>query len=282
MNTTVKRQEKIANLLQTSCVMGILNLSSDSFSGDGSSDSESIKKRVLEMIKEGVHFIDVGAQSTRPGATQVPSATEEKSVKEAVELIRALSEDVVISVDTTRVSVARMAINSGADIINDISGGQFDEEMFEVLKQHPHIFYVIGHTEGTFQTMHTSYVYQDVVDEILIYAKKQLLTLESFGIASNRVIVDPCIGFSKNKEQNIYILRHIERLAQGLPVPMLIGLSRKGFIKKYTNVEDNDSLDRYTLTLNSILLGKGVKVIRTHEVHHTMKMLQLLNQIYEH
>ncbi len=271
---------KIQELLKKSFAMAILNLSPDSFSGDGATTS-LLQERIEALIASGVGCIDIGAQSTRRGAVQISIEEEETKIRYAVLLVRQKSSTVIISVDTTRASVAKVAIEVGADIINDISGGQFDNEMYDVIKAHPHVIYVLGHVQGTFESMHASYIYKDVAQDLVQYANTKISFLEAQGIKKGRIIFDPCIGFSKNKKENLAIIRDIEKLVDSISAPVLIGLSRKGFIKTIIGQEDNDSLDRYTLALYSALVSKGVKVIRTHEIIHTMNMLALVHQIYE-
>lgn len=277
---TFFRYNKIQELLKKSFAMAVLNLSSDSFSGDGSTTSP-LEERIEALITSGVPCIDIGAQSTRRGAVQIGVDEEATKIREAVLLVRQKSSTIIISVDTTRASVARLAIEVGADIINDISGGQFDDEMYDVLKAHEHIVYVLGHVQGTFETMHAPYMYTDIIQDLIYYADTKISFLEAQGIKRERIIFDPCIGFSKGKKENLTIIKNAEELVDKVHVPVLVGLSRKGFIKTISGREDNDSLDRYTLALYSVLVSQGVKVIRTHEITHTMNMLALIHQIYE-
>ncbi len=263
-------------------VMGILNVSPDSFSGDGTDSEDLLLQKIKAMLASGVTCIDIGAQSTRPGAVEGSVETESCKVKMAIDLVKKCSSSILISVDTTRASVAELAIREGVHMINDISGGSFDKRMFEVIASSKEVYYVIGHSKGDFTTMHSSYTYEaeTVVDAVVTFWKEKISQLESHGVTRERIICDPGIGFSKKKEENCLLIRQASRLVSEVDVPILFGLSRKKFIRTITGIDDNDSLDRYSLALCSTLFNQGVKAFRVHEVDHTSKVLKLLQEIY--
>ena len=270
---------KIENLLSKYFVMGILNLTDDSFSGDGITDKELLQKRIIELVGSRVHCIDIGAESTRPGARLVNEEEEKRKVLEAIAMIRSISPTTLISVDTWKSEVAKASLEAGADSINDISGGQFDSKMFDVIAKYPHSYYMLGHVKGTFETMHEKYLYDDLVEELVVYFKERITKLEEHGFPASHIILDPCIGFSKRAEENLLILKNLKQLQERTKMPLIIGLSRKRFIKKLSGDEDNDSLDSYTLTLNMLALHDGATVIRTHETVRTMKMIRIMEAI---
>ncbi len=266
--------------LEYPLVMGVLNLTVDSFSGDGVLDEMDVRDKVAQMLHDGVTCIDIGAESTRPGATRVGERAEKEKVVAAIKIIRILSKDILISVDTTRASVARAAIEEGADIINDISGGTFDPEMFRVIVENKNVFYVLGHVIGSFKTMHQSYGGNTIVEDVILFWKQKISELARLGVTSDRIICDPGIGFSKNLEENCQLIKSAAHLVQNAGAPVLFGISRKRFIKTISESEDNDSLDRYSLFLHACLLRDGVSIIRTHEVKHTINALSIFKTTY--
>lgn len=266
--------------LEYPLVMGILNLTTDSFSGDGVLDEKGTRERIIEMLHAGITCIDIGAESTRPGAVRVDETDEKEKVLRVIRMIRGISDDVHISVDTTRASVAQAAIREGVNIINDISGGTFDPEMFNVIAENKNIFYVLGHVVGSFETMHQKYEGKNIVEGVLSFWEHKISELNKLGIMHNRIICDPGIGFSKRLEENCQLIKNASYLVKSARVPILFGISRKRFIKTISESEDNDSLDKYSLFLHSTLLRDGVSIIRTHEVAHTVKALRIFKTTY--
>lgn len=261
-------------------VMGILNLTTDSFSGDGLIQEKKVRERVGQIIHDGLTCIDIGAESTRPGAKRVSEGDEKEKILSAIKIVRSVSKDIWISVDTTRASVAQAAIDEGVDIINDISGGTFDPEMFRVIAENKNIFYVLSHVVGSFETMHEKYVGKDVTEDVLSFWSQKISELARLGVTSDRIICDPGIGFSKRLEENCGLIKNASHLVKSVGVPVLFGISRKRFIKTLSGTDDNDSLDRYSLFLHSALLRDGVSIIRTHEVANTMNALKIFNTTY--
>lgn len=261
-------------------VMGILNITTDSFSGDGATDKNVVEDRVIGILRAGVTCIDVGAESTRPGAVRVEEMDEKERVVDAIKIIRSVSKDVCISIDTTRASIAQAAITEGVDIVNDISGGTFDPEMFNVIATNKNILYVVGHVIGNFETMHKGYEGKDIVEDVLYFWKQRIDDLNKRGVTRDRIICDPGIGFSKRLDENCELIKRASHLVKGAGVPVLFGVSRKRFIKTISESDNNDTLDRCSLFLHSALLKDGVSIIRTHEVLHTMKALNIYKTIY--
>jgi dihydropteroate synthase len=211
--------------------MGILNVTPDSFS-DGSKFMrlDNAIAQAKEMIANKVDIIDIGGESTRPGADSVSTEEELKRVIPVIKAIRVFS-DVIISIDTSKAVVASEAIAAGADIINDVSALEGDEKMLRVLQENPDIPIILMHKKGTPQTMQINPYYDDVIDEIISYLADKINFCESNGIAKERIVIDPGIGFGKRQEDNLKIIQRLKEF-HTLGVPILLGTSRKGFIAK--------------------------------------------------
>lgn len=275
----MERAQKIQQTIKNKMVMAILNLSPNSFSGDGITSDEALITKIHSLLASRVNCIDVGAQSTKPGSPQIEEAKECEMVANVVSKIRSISKEVIISVDTTRASVAALGIQHGADIINDISGGEFDQGVYGHIKANPHVFYIFGHVSGNFNSMHKKYLYDDIVTEIINNAQEKIKALGRYGISIDRLMFDPGIGFSKGKEENLAILNHMGMITKAILVPVCVGLSRKRFIRTLANDDNIDSLDSYTLALNMLMVKEGTKVIRTHEVRNTMRMMTIIKHL---
>jgi len=210
-------------------LMGILNVTPDSFSDGGDFNTPEVALvQAQSLVAAGADLIDIGGQSTRPGATQVSVAEELNRVIPVVEVLRRSLTNVPISVDTTRATVAKAAVDAGADLINDISGGTFDPDMLPVVAQ-LNVPIVLMHIRGTPQTMQTLTDYQDLISEIYQFLNSQIEAAIAAGIDRHKIIIDPGIGFAKTSEQNWEILRQLSTF-RSLGVPLLVGVSRKGFI----------------------------------------------------
>jgi dihydropteroate synthase len=245
-------------------VMGILNVTPDSFADGGKHfDFESAITRAKEMIAEGVDIIDVGGESTRPGAERV-SEDEEKDrvipvVTELVEL------GAVVSIDTMRASTAQAAIGAGATYVNDVSGGLADPEMAKLIAKNPAVQYVVMHWRAHSATMQDAAVYEDVVVEVKQELDDRVTTLLVAGVNPEQLILDPGIGFAKNAEHNWELLRNLDRLAL-LGYPLLVGASRKRFIGELLGANSPDDREFASVALTTQLAQAGIWGVRTHSV----------------
>jgi len=254
-------------------VMGIINVTPDSFySGSRLNRDDEIVAAAEQMIKDGVDIIDIGGSSSRPGASETPVGEEEKRVLPAVKLIRKEFPNAIISVDTCRASIAEKAVvEYGAHIVNDISGGEADAEMFEVISRIK-VPYILMHTQGCSKTMQNNPVYNDVVSDILKYFSKKIFKLRSMGV--NDIIIDPGFGFGKSVDHNFELLHRLEDFAiAGLP--LLVGLSRKSVIWKTLNIAPEEALAG-TVALNTVALIKGADIIRVHDVKEAVQTVRLV------
>ncbi len=244
-------------------VMGILNVTPDSFFDGGLyPDEASIKKRVQSMVDEGADIIDVGAYSSRPGAAEVSSAAEIERLATALDIIKKMGVNVPLSVDTFRSEVADFALRYDEVVmINDISGGQIDEKIFDVAAKHQAV-YVLMHMRGTPQTMMKEGYYKDLVPDILLYFSERIAKLKACGVKD--IIIDPGFGFAKDMEQNYNLLSHLEVFA-ALEVPLLVGVSRKSMIYKLLGVTPDEALNGTTV-LHTLALSKGADILRVHDV----------------
>ena len=244
-------------------IMGIVNLTPDSFSDGGQyTDPERAVEQALKLDREGADILDLGGESTRPGATPVPLDEEISRLEPVLERLRSKTSR-LISIDTTKSEVARRALELGADIINDISGLTFDPQMAGVCRTYQ-AGIVCMHIQGTPQTMQQAPHYDDVLSEVRSWLLERLNALSEVGIASESVLLDPGIGFGKAAEHNLLLLSHIQQL-RGLGRPVMIGHSRKRFLKKILG-EDLDEALYGTMGVNIALAHQGVDMIRVHDV----------------
>ncbi len=261
--------------LSTPKVMGILNITPDSFYDGGRYKNDaSILNQVDTMLSEGATFIDVGAYSSRPGADHVSEAEELKRILPIVELLVAKFPDINLSIDTFRSEVAKKCINAGAFIVNDISAGKLDENMMQTVGKLG-VPYIMMHMKGTPQTMQQHTDYDDLIKDIIYYFSERIAKARSHQIKD--IIIDPGFGFSKTLEQNYALLNRLELLNM-LEQPMLVGVSRKSMIYKLLKTNPNDALNG-TTSLNTIALLKGSKILRVHDVKEAMECIKLTNQL---
>lgn len=264
--------------LQNPIVAGILNLTEDSFwSGSRvGANLELLLARAETMIDEGARILDIGAESTRPGAAIVEARQQIDLLVPAIKLIRARYPDpseVLISADCYLCEVADACVEAGADIINDISGLQWDNNVLPVLRQ-SHCGYVLMHIQGTPQTMQINPVYQNVVREVREFFERQLEILEGEEIDINRAVLDPGIGFGKTVEHNLRLIKSAALLSvKGCP--LYYGVSRKSFLGKLLGAEVEDRLSG-TTAVHTLLLNSGVKILRVHDVKAAMDTVKLL------
>lgn len=258
-------------------IMGILNLTQDSFYPPSRVKIEDVERRALNMINEGVDIIDIGAESTRPGADPVDSEEEAKRIELAVKVIRRIN-DVPISIDTYRSKTAFVGLKAGADMINDISGLRFDPQMAKVCADFD-IPVVIMHIRGTPKHMQDNPFYEDVLKEV--YEELEIMiekALES-GIKESKIIIDPGIGFGKRLEDNLKLIGHLDTFKK-LGKPILIGISRKSMISKIMPMDVSERLEP-TVALNTIAAIKGANIIRVHDVFSHVKAMKMVDAIME-
>lgn len=261
--------------LSTPKVMGILNVTPNSFFDGGKYKNESeILSQVEKMLLDGATFIDIGAYSSKPNAEFVSEQEEISRIVPVVDLILKHFPETIISIDTFRTEVARASIESGAAIINDISAGNLDDKMFEIIAKY-NVPYIMMHMRGNPQTMQTLTDYDDIVKEMLFYFSEKVAVARSFGI--NDLIIDPGFGFAKTITQNYEVFQKME-LFNMLELPLLIGISRKSMIYKTLETTIENALNGTTV-LNTLALTKGAKILRVHDVKEAMECVTLFNKI---
>lgn len=258
--------------------MGILNVTPDSFyEGSRFRDEEQALERVEKMLAEGASFIDVGGYSSRPGATEVPLHEElERVVKITRAIIREFPE-AMISVDTFRSTVAEAAVDEGACIINDISGGEADADMMATVERLK-TPYVLMHMRGTPQTMTMLTGYNNLMKDITDFFHRKIYQLHQSGI--NDIIIDPGFGFAKTVTQNFEILNHLDHF-RVFQKPMLVGLSRKSMIWRTLNTTPEEALNGST-ALHSVALLKGASILRVHDIRAAVEVMTLFKQLSHH
>lgn len=256
-------------------LMGILNVTPDSFSDGGSfMNKDKAVDYGLKMLDEGADIIDIGGESTRPGSDFVPVDEELKRVLPVIAGIKKLRPGAVISVDTNKSEVAKKSLDEGADIINDISGGIFDPEIFRIVKNADAV-YILMHIKGTPKDMQHNVFYDNLIEDIYSELNTQLQIAQKAGL--NKIIIDPGIGFGKTAEQNLDIIERISDF-RSLGFPILIGLSRKGFLGKLFNYELNDR-DFPSSIADTISLLNGARIIRTHNVKNCRIVCNIFNKM---
>jgi dihydropteroate synthase len=261
--------------LSSPVIMGVLNSTSDSFySGSRVSNLQEAASRAEQMIQDGATIIDIGGMSTRPGAAELTVKQEITNVVPLIHEIRLRDEEVFISVDTYRSEVARQAIEAGADIINDISGGTIDPEL-PALAAAFKAPYILMHMRGTPATMQTLTDYADIVTEIIDYFFKKIDAFNSMGLYD--IIIDPGFGFAKSIDQNYQLLNQLEVFSI-LRHPLLAGLSRKSMFWKRLG-ESPESVLPATIAANMIALSKGAKILRVHDVAPARQIIAMYAQL---
>ena len=261
--------------ISTPKVMGILNITPDSFFDGGKYKKESeIISQVDKMLSEGATFIDVGAYSSRPGATHISETEELNRIIPIVKLLAHHFPNITISIDTFRSKVAKESINSGASIINDISGGKMDEDMFSTVAK-LQVPYIMMHMLGTPQNMQQNPSYVDVTKEVITFFANQLFKLHQLQV--NDVIIDVGFGFGKTIEHNYELLKNLQ-LFESLDAPILAGISRKSMLYKPLKTTPNMSLNA-TTSANTIALLNGANILRVHDVKEAMETIKIVEQI---
>ncbi|MBE9231290.1 dihydropteroate synthase [Cuspidothrix issatschenkoi LEGE 03284] len=265
---------------QRTYLMGILNVTPDSFSDGGKFNTTSAAlTQAQAMVAAGADIIDIGGQSTRPGAEQISLETELERVLSVLELLRPLI-DVPISVDTTRAEVAKAAIQAGADIVNDISAGTFDPQMLPTVASLD-VPIILMHIRGNPQTMQQLTNYQDLMGDIYNFLSEKITAAKLLGIDHNKIIIDPGIGFAKNQEQNLEILRQLRSL-KTLNSPILVGVSRKSFIGNILNQPDPKLRVWGTAAACCAAIFNGADILRVHDVEEMQQVTLVADAIYRH
>lgn len=259
--------------LDTPKVMGILNITTDSFfKGSRYNTSEDILKAASRMIDEGADILDVGGYSSRPGAADISEDEEGKRVLTAIKLISRELPEAIISIDTFRADIARKAVmECGAHIINDISGGDADSEMFALVEK-LNVPYIIMHMKGDPRTMQNNPVYDDIVADILRWFGDRIFRLQSAGVKD--IIIDPGFGFGKTIDHNFEMLRRLGDFSiAGLP--LMVGISRKSMIWKTLGITNDEALNGTTI-LNTVALANGADILRVHDVKEAVQAVRLM------
>lgn len=256
-------------------IMGILNITPDSFYDGGNYFSiPTAQKQVEILLEQGADVIDIGAYSSRPGAAEVSEEEELKRLLPVLDALTSTFPEAIWSIDTFRSKVARESITHGAHIINDISGGDLDKDMFSTIAA-LQVPYIVMHMRGTPQTMQQQTHYTDIVQDISLGFGKKVAALRKLGVKD--IILDPGFGFAKTLEQNYELLDRVEELnVHGLP--LLGAISRKSMIYKRLGITPADALNG-TTTLHTVLLLKGVKMLRVHDVPAARECIQLLEDL---
>ena len=254
-------------------IMGILNVTPDSFFSESRTpDEEHIAQRVKQMMNDGADMIDIGGYSSRPGANDVSAEEEMNRLRRGLRIIRKLYPDVPVSVDTFRADVARMCIEEeGADIINDISGGMMDRQMFRTVAQ-LHVPYIMMHMQGTPDSMQLAPHYDNLRQEVMLYFAERIDRLCQMGMKD--IIVDPGFGFGKTMEHNYELMAHLEDF-HVFGLPLLVGISRKSMIYKLLGGTPQTSLNGTTV-LNTIALTKGAHILRVHDVKEAVEAKRIV------
>jgi dihydropteroate synthase len=259
-------------------LMGILNVTPDSFSDGGQFNQlDKAVNHGLMMVKQGADMIDIGGQSTRPGAKQITLEEELERVIPVVESLRQQSS-IPISVDTTRREVARAAIAVGADLINDISGATFEPEILQLVAENQ-LPIILMHIRGNPETMQSLTDYQDLIPEICQFFQEQINQAREWGVKRSQIILDPGIGFAKNYQQNIDILKNIQQIKK-LGFPILIGTSRKSLIGQILNQENPQKRVWGTAATCCHAISQGVDILRVHDISEMADVIKVADVLY--
>ncbi len=257
--------------------MGILNVTPDSFYADSRVSEQGVLTKAEQFIKEGVSIIDIGGMSSRPGAKIITVEEELKRVLPVIDKIGKEFPDTCLSIDTVHSAVAKAAIDAGASVINDISAGEIDPNMFQLVASLENIPYILMHMQGMPATMQLHPKYEDTALEVLDFLIEKLGDLRALGVKD--VVVDPGFGFGKTMDQNYELLKKLNTLAM-MEVPILVGLSRKSMIYKFLNISAETALPA-TAALHWKALDEGADILRVHDVKEAVEVVQLWCKIRE-
>jgi dihydropteroate synthase len=274
INTTLNVGGKLLDLTNP-IVMGVLNITPDSFfKGSRTQTEKEIVSQAEKMLTEGATILDLGAYSSRPDAEDISFEEEERRLLPALNMINSKFPEAIISVDTFRANIAEKAIENGAHIINDISGGTLDDKMFETVGRLK-VPYVLMHIKGNSKTMKKLNQYDDMIQDICYYFSEKITALKNAGVRD--IILDPGFGFAKNIDQNFELLHKLAEF-KIFEFPILAGLSRKSIIWKTLKI-DSDSALNGTTVLNTVALLNGANILRVHDVKEASEAVALTNHL---
>jgi dihydropteroate synthase len=269
--------DHVFNVSRQGLIMGVLNITPDSFSDGGKFfTADKAIDQGLRMVAEGADIIDVGGESTRPGAEPVAAEEELRRVIPVIEKLRA-SINIPISIDTSKAEVARAAIQAGASIVNDVTGGRADEGLLPLIAETNSAF-IIMHMQGTPRTMQNQPLYSDVVSEIADFFRQQYARAIGYNIDPMAIALDPGIGFGKTLEHNLDLLAQLEQL-RAHDRPIVVGVSRKSFLGKLINSPEMSDRLAPALALTSLLRARGADVLRVHDVRENVSALRVTEAI---
>ena len=258
-------------------VMGILNITPDSFYADSRTAIEEVVAKAGQMLADGADILDIGGESTRPGSEAVEAEEEQARVVPVIEALRKAYPNAVISIDTYRASTARAAIKAGADIINDISAMEADVEMLDVVCE-TNVPIVLMHMRGTPKNMQTQCEYKNVVEEVAVYLAERANLLRERGVGADKIILDPGIGFAKNAEQNLKLMRDLNALTS-FGNPVLLAASRKGTIGKVLGELPAEERLEGTIATSCQAVYAGANMVRVHDVKENLRAIRMLEAI---
>ena len=282
------RSDLFPNLDKKTYIMGIINLTPDSFSGDGLLNQTEVEsaalKQAIRFVEEGADVLDLGAESTRPGSRKLDASEELSRLLPALTLIRKELPDVLISVDTYKAETARGCLGGGADIINDVWGFQYDPEMASVVAEFDATAVLMHNRElgaravsselgGRYEDVE----YEDIISEVRDWLVRSIEIAHAAGLGDDKIILDPGIGFGKTIDQNLYLLKHLNALTE-LGFPILLGISRKGFIGHTLNLPQGERLEG-SLAANAWGMMMGASILRVHDVKETVRLARMLDAI---
>ena len=257
-------------------IMGIVNISEDSFYDGGKFNTiEKVNSHVSNLISNGADIIDIGAASSKPGSNRIKPDHEYDLVAKYINELTSNFKNVLFSIDTYNSLVADFALSKGFSLVNDISSGRYDKEMFEVLKKH-NAGYIMMHMQGDPVNMQENPSYQNIIESLISFFKLKIEELEGLGFSN--IIIDPGFGFGKNIEDNYEILKKLN-LFQTLEKPIMVGLSRKSMIYKVLNISPQEALNGTTV-LNTLALERGANIIRVHDVKEAMECKKILARLH--
>jgi dihydropteroate synthase len=274
-----KISDRIFDLSRQGMIMGVLNVTPDSFSDGGKFFAvDQAVEHGLRMAADGAHIVDIGGESTRPGAETVAATEELRRVIPVIEQLRRKSE-VIISIDTSKTEVARAAVQAGASIVNDVTAGRGDKEMMPLVAETKAGF-IIMHMQGTPQTMQVAPQYTNVVSEVSNFFRQQYARALVYSIDPMAIAFDPGIGFGKTLEHNLELLAQLERL-RAHDRPIVIGVSRKSFLSKLINSPEISDRLAPAVALTSLLRARGADVLRVHDVRENVNALKVTDAILQ-
>jgi dihydropteroate synthase len=282
----VKREWKLPRhtlpLGERTLVMGIINLTPDSFSKDGVGlMPERAREQAELMIENGVDIIDIGGESTRPGAGPVAETEEIRRIETYLGMMTSIDDQVPHSIDTTKAAVARRALEAGVEIVNDISGLRFDPSIAEVAA-HYQSGLILMHSRGTFETMHKLEPVEDIMAEVVGGWRRSIGEAEARGVSRDRIALDPGIGFGKSQAQNVELIARLDQLAREFSgFPLLVGTSRKSFIGRLLGVAPVEDRLHGTMATVAAAILRGAQIIRAHDVRACVETVRVIDAIKE-